>query len=434
MEQLVIWGRMGVAEFEVSDAVSVTEGPPGTKVRITDPREYANRLLADSAFIDLLVYFTLFLLHYPQVAIEYDGRKLDPSSLIANQSEVTLDDPAIDPNHEQPVVRILEWNEHGSKIKSTLLLCTAEGNVLYEIEEHMPTLKNFPYTAYVLWQGFHEHANALALADLGHDSLTPVLDAARRAIKDRVDEVAAERRSKIIDQWKATDVYPLKGVPKTPAERRSRDLFDLVAVTAAPAVSTNQTQAKLTLRLLREALEQSPAALHRVLKEVLQLTSEQVEDFDALLKQTTLGDIIRTTKTITDRLDFLAELEWMLFDEDSRRRLLERSELHKILETRSWIFGEEYAIVVSDKGLTRVLEAHRHLLAIESAPVQPVRGADGNPLIIDLFLSAVAAGLNDKRHLVVELKRPKVVLSLEEVGQIENYALTVIDEPQFKTA
>jgi hypothetical protein len=92
------------------------------------------------------VHFTLFLLRYPQVVIEYDGRKLDPSGLIANQSEVTLDDPAIDPNHEQPVVRILEWNEHGSKIKPSLLLCTADGNVLYEIEEHVPTLKDFPYT------------------------------------------------------------------------------------------------------------------------------------------------------------------------------------------------------------------------------------------------------------------------------------------------
>jgi hypothetical protein len=324
-------------------------------------------------------------------------------------------------------------NEYGSKIKPSLLLCTADGTVLYEIEEHMPTLKDFPYTAYVPWQGFHEHADVLALADLGHEVLAPVLNAARDVLKGHVDKAAAERRSQIIDQWKAADVYPLRGVPKTPAERRRQNLFDLVAVTAAPAVSAKPSKAKLTLRLLREALEESPAALHRVLKEVLRLTPEQLEDFDALLKQTTLGDVIRTTKVVTDRLDFLAELEWMLFDEDSRRRLLERSELHKILETRSWVFGEEYAMVISDKGLTRALEAHRHLLGAEPASVNAVRGPDGNPLIIDLFLSAVAAGLNDKRHLVVELKRPKVVLGLEEVGQIEKYALTVIDEPQFRT-
>lgn len=433
LERLIITGQIGVAEFEVSGPVTVTDSPTGTVVRITTPREHTNRLLAESAFSNLLSQFTLFLLRHPQVTIEYDGQRLDPEALIAKQSEIELTDPAITPRHKHPIVRILEWNQYGSKIKPSLLLCGVDGTVLYEDNERLPTLADFPYTAYVLWQGFQEHADTLDLINFGHTEVSPVLEAAREAIKCRVDEVAAERRSQIIEQWKTADVYPLRSEPKTPAEQRGRDLFDLVAVTAAPAVSTDPMQAKLTLRLLREALEESPAALHRVLKEVLELTPEQIEDLDALLKQTTLGDIIRTTKLVTERLDFLVELERMLFDEESRRRLLERRELHKILESRSWIFGEEYAMVVSDKGLTRVLEAHRHLLGVEPTPVEPVRGADGNPLIIDLFLSAVAADLNDKRHLVVELKRPKVVLSMKEVGQIENYALTVIDEAQFKT-
>jgi hypothetical protein len=112
---------------------------------------------------------------------------------------------------------------------------------------------------------------------------------------------------------------------------------------------------------------------------------------------------------------------------------LERSQLHRILTTRGWVFGEDYSVVISDKGLTKVLLAHRALLGAESMPVAPVRGDDGNPLIIDLFMSAVAAGINERRHLVVELKRPSLVLGLKELNQVDEYALTVIDEPQFKT-
>ena len=121
----------------------------------------------------------------------------------------------------------------------------------------------------------------------------------------------------------------------------------------------------------------------------------------------------------------------MLYDRDQRKQLLERSQLHKILAPRGWIFGEQYGVVVSDKGLTKVLQSHRQLLGSESESITPVAGDGGNPLIIDLFLSTVAETQDGRRHLVVQLKRPSLTLTLRELNQIDNYALTIIGEPQF---
>lgn len=429
--QHTIQSRMGTGEFEVSDPSPAATEPTGTVVRIDSPREYINRLTADGALLELQVQFASFLLKYPRVEITFDNHLLDPRTLIAGEMNDQL---VVELGFEgpPPALRIIEWSNQAAKIRPTILLCTADGIVLHEVADRTPTLKDFPYTAYVLWDGFKDHIGALALADLDHEVLAPVLQAARDRVKRRLDEVDNLRRSRIIEEWQADDIYPVMVAPKTVSEKRTRDLFNLVAVTAAPAVSKNRKQAKLTLRLMKEALEESPQALHRVLKEVLDLTPEQVSDFDELLKQTTLGDIIKTTRIVADRLSFLSDLEHMLFERSNRRRLLERKELHKILDTRSWIFGDEYTMVVSDRGLTRVLQEHRHLLDAGKGETSPVRGPDGNPLIVDLFLSAVAAGLQQKRHLVVELKRPRVELGIPEISQIETYALTVMDEPQFR--
>jgi len=188
--------------------------------------------------------------------------------------------------------------------------------------------------------------------------------------------------------------------------------------------------------LIKEALENSPGGLQRVIREVIELTPEQLADFNRLLDRTNLAAIIRVTRTVTDRLDFLADLESLLFDTGKRERLLERSQLHKILENdRTWVFGEEYALAVSDKGLTKVLEAHRKLLGLgDSLDVGPVLGADGKPLIIDLLLSKAASSPNSRKHLVVELKRPSVKLGQRELGQITDYAIAVSKDPRFKNA
>src|SRR5207249_10883850 len=115
-------------------------------------------------------------------------------------------------------------------------------------------------------------------------------------------------------------------------------------------------------------------------------TPEQLADFDRLLDRTSLAAIIYTSKMVTDRLAFLHDLEAMLFDKDKKERLLERKELHRVLANgRTWVFGEQYTLAVDDKGLTKVLEAHRDLIG-DPAPVSaPVTDTESRTRIIDLM-------------------------------------------------
>src|SRR6185437_9555819 len=111
------------------------------------------------------------------------------------------------------------------------------------------------------------------------------------------------------------------------------------------------------------------------------------KELATLLQETTLSAIITAAKTVADRLKFITALESIVFDPETKNRLKERSQLHKILAENTWIFGEQYNLWASDKDLTRVLEKHRAILAPDVAIDAPVKVIDKKRGIIDLMLS-----------------------------------------------
>ncbi|MCU4185202.1 ATP-binding protein [Acidiferrimicrobium sp. IK] len=426
-----ITGSLDASEFTVSDPERLGSGSAGTTVRIAQPREHAHRLLADAASSQVVIQLAVYLIKYPQVAITYDGKTLDPKAILERETSIELDS-ALGGHHGAPLLTIMEWRPEAKSIKPSLILCDAKGVALHEITEGIDTRAGLPYTAYLMWPGFAERVNELPLAEFDSETVAPILDAARAAIRDHIDSRLSERRVEQLERWKAERVYPYSGQPQTQAEANERRVFDVVATAAAPAVAREPKAARLSLRLIREALAQPPGALHRVLKEVLDLTGEQLADFDHLLERTTLASIIYTNKLVTDRLDFLVDLESMLFDADKKKRLLERSQLHRIIANgKTWIFGEEYGLAVDDQGLTKVLEAHLSSLGDDRPVLRPVTDTEGHTRIVDLMLSKAALRGDGREHLVVELKRPSVSLTQIELSQITNYAVAVSEDERF---
>jgi hypothetical protein len=426
-----ITGSRDTSEFTVDDPDQLGSGSVGTTVRIGRPREHVHRLLADTAATQVVIQLAVYLVKYPHIKISYDGKALDPKAILDREAAVELD-ASLGGEYGAPTLRIMEWKAEAKAIKPSVILCDTEGVALHEITDGVDTRSGIPYTAYLMWPGFADRVNELPLAEFDSETVAPILDAARNAIREHIDARLSERRTEQLERWKEERVYPYAGQPKTLAEVQERRVFDVVATTAAPAVSREPKAARLSLRLIREALAQPPGALHRVLKEVLDLTPEQLADFDHLLERTSLASIIYTSKLVTDRLNFLVDMEAMLFDADKKKRVLERSQLHRIIANgRTWIFGEEYGLVVDDQGLTKVLEAHLSSLGQDGPVSAPVTDTAGRSRIVDLMLSKAALRADGREHLVVELKRPSVCLTQAELNQITNYALAVSEDERF---
>ena len=101
-------------------------------------------------------------------------------------------------------------------------------------------------------------------------------------------------------------------------------MFDIVAVhvqEVAPDLGEVSTKTKaLHLRMLRSAIERGPEELQMILKEVLDLPAKQ-QELATLLQETTLSAIITAAKTVADRLKFVAALENIVFDPETKGRI-----------------------------------------------------------------------------------------------------------------
>jgi hypothetical protein len=240
-----------------------------------------------------------------------------------------------------------------------------------------------------------------------------------------------------VDDWKAQNLYPYEGEAATQIERAGRQIFDIVAVTvqeATPdATDIPRPQMALHLRMLRHAIERSPTELQRILDEVLRLPRRKQKELAILLDETDLSAIITAATMVADRLKFLHGLRIILFDHEAKDRLKERSQLHKILETNTWIFGEEFNLWASDKELTTVLKVHKAKLDPDLIIDEPVKLLTRRRGIVDLMLSRSQKRhrADEYEHLVIELKAPKVKLTSKELTQIKDYAQSVARDPRY---
>jgi hypothetical protein len=297
---------------------------------------------------------------------------------------------------------------------------------------------DFQFSAYLKSEFISElnRDNRLDLAEMV-PALTTAIHEAREGIKELFRERASERAKVVVEDWKTRKVYPYEGEASTHIERAERQIFDIVAVTVQDTSpdfgDIPEPQMALHLRMLRQAIERSPAELQRILDEVLKLPKRKQRQLAQLLNETDLSGIISAATIVADRLKFLQGLSVILFDYEIKNRLKERTQLHKILESNTWIFGEEFNLWASDRELTTVLSVHKDKLDPDLVIDEPVKLLTRKRGIVDLMLSRAQQHhrANDREHLVIELKAPKVKLTSKELIQIKDYALSVANDARF---
>lgn len=152
-----------------------------------------------------------------------------------------------------------------------------------------------------------------------------------------------------------------------------------------------------------------------------------------MLRKTPLASIIGSARIVANRLDFLVGLETLLFDKDTRKHLLERDQLHKVLEKESWLFHEEFALAGSEERLEEVLQKHLSKLGKREDAPDPVLVESGGTGRVDLMLhKATQPRDGEFDYLVVELKRPSQLINSDVLSQVERYATAVAGDERFR--
>jgi hypothetical protein len=409
----------------------------GTEVVISEIQKSFGSLLGDKAAEELAKHFAVFLSQYPEVEILYDGTVVDPATIQNHKQDLPLDEIQLSNGQKiSAAVTVVEWSV---PTKRVIHLCDADGVSLHEAEAGVQVrAPGFEFTAYVKSDLFREldKQGQLCLDELNPD-VSRVLQQAKQRIKGYFRQRLAEQQSQIIARWKSEHIYPFEDKTEIdPVENAERQVFDIVAVNVEaylPAFEQSDAKSKrFMFRLLAQALRQNPESVQQILTEVLNLKKEEQEDLAELLEKTPLSAIITSAKTVANRLDFLVGLENLLFDKETKKKLLERDQLHKILETEAWIFDENFALSGSEERLEEVLKLHLGELGARVDETGPVLVEGDKQGRVDLILSRVTQPRHDEKdHLVVELKRPSQPINSKILGQVESYAIAVAKDPRF---
>jgi len=175
--------------------------------------------------------------------------------------------------------------------------------------------------------------------------------------------------------------------------------------------------------------------VEEVFTKVADLSDDNMRKFHQLLEQTELENIIAFSSAVAAKLQFIDFLHELTYG-DVSRVLLERSQLHKIIERELWLFGEAYngcPHLWSDKKIGNILEELRQKF-LDYPPSKEdgnlIQEVDGLDNITDLFfLNEKVLDNEDREIMVVELKSPRCAIGKKELQQIDEYAFTVESYP-----
>ena len=425
-----------IDSFEIGDPIPLKGGQHGVTVEVmsldgTFPSLRDNKTSATA----LAHRLALYLNQYPGIAITYDGVKVDPGVGQAHKETYKFPIKVSDFESYDAELSVIEWNYPTDR---ALYLCDRDGFARDQRNVGIQA-KGWEFTAYLKCELVEklDEENALGLEEL-HPSVKALTDSARDALCTHFRKRERSRASDLVNQWQAEQIYPYAIISADPIETARREVFDVCAVHVHEYLpdfeNLDRKNKLLTFKLIQQGLEANPSSLQTILREVLALPQEKQDDLAKLLERTKLSAIINAAKIIVDRLNFLCSMDDLLFGEFNPN-LNEPRQLHPIIASEMWLFGEQYAIGADEQSLNSVLTAHLGILGRQQIVTDSkyVTDLDGRDRYLDLLLyrQYPQSTPGQFEHLVVELKRPSVRLGKKEISQIEEYAYAIDADDRF---
>ncbi len=257
----------------------------------------------------------------------------------------------------------------------------------------------------------------------------------KNAIKDVINEffkATNKRFEKFVNELESDTYYPYKRY--SPSSSSQETIFKKAAYILEDEHELIKKDNKIrnfVYPLLDRAI--SNGDVEYIFREIAKLSDDTLAKFRSLLNEADLEDVIHFTSSVAEKMKFLEFLHELTYG-DISKVLLERKQLHKIIEKNLWVFGENYTFTPalwSDKKIGNILEEVRkdyfnYELSADEGNLIEIDNFEGLDDITDLFF------FNDKKTdngvreiMVVELKAPKCAISSKEIEQINRYAYTL---------
>ena len=280
LKQVTIQGEVeSLGQFQISEAEAAFADHTGMVVNIENPPMNASLLRGGKATQEVTDIFALYLKHYPDTKLVYDGTPIDAENSQLHESDYTLEELVME-NGERvnAQLTIVEWDIPG---KRGVYFCDQQGFMLHNA---LPRLhfRGFSYTAYI--KSAHlatlDREGMLQAGELSGD-VRQILDTARAQLRQHFALREAELALDALTQWKAQGLYPYEGESNTEEEDNERRIFDIYAThlnQIFPDFKGSPTRSKrLMLLLLQELVKTEPTRVARVLDNLVDFPEEKEE-------------------------------------------------------------------------------------------------------------------------------------------------------------
>ena len=104
-----------------------------------------------------------------------------------------------------------------------------------------------------------------------------------------------------------------------------------------------------------------------------------------------------------------------------------------LIRDNTWIFGENFHFTMPEAGLTKIMNRVSEELALKRSRRTKGRKLDGKIGRVDSFMGRVVphANRHHREFLLIELKRPSLVVGRKELDQLEDYVNAILAQPDF---
>lgn len=230
------------------------------------------------------------------------------------------------------------------------------------------------------------------------------------------------------------EVYPTYTEPNRSRSETEKVIFEQFAFIAEQKFKLIEKNIKIK-EVLYPLMERAIADgnILDILDSLLKTDKETTDKFKRLLEITDMESIVHFNTEVAKKLEFLDFLYELTYGKISSH-ILERKQLHKIVEKELWLFGESYNgvpnILWSDKKLLGIFKEMReqYLIYEPKSADENLEHLEGKELndITDLFFTNEKP-LDDgtREYMIVELKAPRCKISQKELNQIDKYAFAV---------
>jgi hypothetical protein len=260
----------------------------------------------------------------------------------------------------------------------------------------------------------------------------------REFIKEKHKDYFAFKQALVKDNY-----YPYREVSPSGSKEIAFNQIAFFIEKDYSILQKKETIRQVIYPLLDKAISNSDNEdLLYILANITTLDNDHTKKFKELLENVALSEVIRFSNDIYKKEQSLDFLHQIIYGELSKY-LLERKQLHKIIEKNLWLFGEEYTNapnLFSDTQLAKNLDSlHQKYFKFQEnkedinyyEDIKDKKILD----ITDLFFYNERLMNNNQREImIVELKAPRVKISQTELSQVERYMFDIERLDQFSNS